>query len=238
MKKKVVQYTIAEPCHENWGVMTPMEKGRFCNSCVKPVVDFTDMTDRQVVQFMSAATASVCGRMTTHQLDRDFTLYQAAQTRSFNLRALVLGTALSTFSALHVQAQQGEVIKGKVAVQVEEPVMMGEMSAIEPLKSPVTDSIFSGNVIDYMGNVFVGSVEITIYDELDNQLSFTLSNNDGRFELPLNSAEHPYKVVFKKEEYDEAVYLVADLLATRDVTIELSREMHIIMGRIAPSKRD
>ena len=68
---KKIQLTIAEPCHENWDGMTPVEKGRFCGSCQKQVVDFSDMSDRQVAEFFKKpSTGSVCGRFMTDQLDR------------------------------------------------------------------------------------------------------------------------------------------------------------------------
>ena len=70
MSKKI-QLTIAEPCHENWDGMSPVEKGRFCGSCQKQVVDFSDMSDRQVAEFFKKpSTGSVCGRFMTDQLDR------------------------------------------------------------------------------------------------------------------------------------------------------------------------
>ena len=70
MSKKL-QLTIAEPCHENWDGMTPVEKGKFCGSCQKQVVDFSDMSDRQVAEFFKKpSTGSVCGRFMTDQLDR------------------------------------------------------------------------------------------------------------------------------------------------------------------------
>jgi hypothetical protein len=68
---KKLQLTIAEPCHENWDGMTPVEKGKFCGSCQKQVVDFSDMSDRQVAEFFKKpSTGSVCGRFMTDQLDR------------------------------------------------------------------------------------------------------------------------------------------------------------------------
>jgi len=71
MSKKI-QLTIAEPCHENWENMTPVEKGKFCGSCQKQVVDFSLMSDRQVAEFFKKpSTGSVCGRFMTDQLHRD-----------------------------------------------------------------------------------------------------------------------------------------------------------------------
>lgn len=70
MSKKI-QLSIPKPCHEDWNVMTPVEKGKFCGSCQKEVVDFSTMSDRDIAQFFKKpSTGSVCGRFMTDQLDR------------------------------------------------------------------------------------------------------------------------------------------------------------------------
>lgn len=69
---KNLQLQIPEPCDENWNKMTPVEKGRFCDSCQKSVIDFTGMSDTQLVAFFKKpSTGSVCGRFYNDQLDRD-----------------------------------------------------------------------------------------------------------------------------------------------------------------------
>lgn len=74
MSKKL-QLTIAEPCHENWDGMTPVEKGKFCGSCQKQVVDFSEMSDRQVAEFFKKpSNGSVCGRFMSDQLDREIAI--------------------------------------------------------------------------------------------------------------------------------------------------------------------
>ena len=52
--------------------MTQAEKGRFCASCQKQVIDFTGMSDAQLaVFFKKPSTGSVCGRFYQDQLDHD-----------------------------------------------------------------------------------------------------------------------------------------------------------------------
>jgi len=70
MSKKLL-LSIPKPCHENWDAMTPVQKGKFCGSCQKEVMDFSTMSDREIAQFFrKPSTGSVCGRFTTDQLDR------------------------------------------------------------------------------------------------------------------------------------------------------------------------
>jgi len=70
---KGFQLRIPEPCKEGWDNMTPAEKGRFCSSCQKEVIDFTSMSDSQLIAFFKKpSTGSVCGRFNNIQLDHDF----------------------------------------------------------------------------------------------------------------------------------------------------------------------
>ena len=68
---KSIRVQVKEPCHENWQNMTANEKGRFCGSCQKTVVDFTLMNDRQILDHLSKASGSTCGRFANDQLDRE-----------------------------------------------------------------------------------------------------------------------------------------------------------------------
>lgn len=68
---QMLQLSIPEPCHENWQHMTPTEQGRFCNACAKEVIDFSTMTDIQVLNYFNNLThEKVCGRALPEQLDR------------------------------------------------------------------------------------------------------------------------------------------------------------------------
>jgi hypothetical protein len=67
-----IQLHIPEPCHESWENMSPVEKGRFCGSCQKQVVDFSVMSDGEIAQFFKQPLKnSVCGHFANDQLNRD-----------------------------------------------------------------------------------------------------------------------------------------------------------------------
>lgn len=68
---KYLNIEIPQSCHENWNAMQPKAQGRHCLSCEKTVVDFTAMTDAELINFFSKKKDNVCGRFTTEQLDRD-----------------------------------------------------------------------------------------------------------------------------------------------------------------------
>jgi hypothetical protein len=51
--------------------MQPDKDGRFCGSCQKTVVDFTTMSDQEILNWLSGADSSVCGRFMGDQLNRN-----------------------------------------------------------------------------------------------------------------------------------------------------------------------
>ena len=65
-----MQISIPEPCHESWAEMTPTQQGRHCAACAKTVVDFTRMSDAQVLAHLKKAGDKTCGRIRNDQLER------------------------------------------------------------------------------------------------------------------------------------------------------------------------
>ncbi len=79
-----IQLNIPEPCHQDWQQMTPTEQGRFCNACAKQVVDFSMMTDTQVLNyFLNKKDEKVCGRAYPDQLGRMITKPKEPKKRLF-----------------------------------------------------------------------------------------------------------------------------------------------------------
>ena len=68
MRSLTVQ--IPQPCHERWADMQPTERGRFCASCQKTVVDYTALSDRELVRVLSSSAHGTCGRFHNDQLNR------------------------------------------------------------------------------------------------------------------------------------------------------------------------
>ena len=67
------QLSIPEPCSEKWEEMKTTSCGAFCNSCQKEVVDFTRMSDRQIISFFSEpVTGHICGRFLDEQLAQSY----------------------------------------------------------------------------------------------------------------------------------------------------------------------
>lgn len=67
----LVQLTIAQPCSESWAAMTPTATGRHCAACAKTVIDFTHLSDAEILeQLARAGRGGACGRFRAGQLQR------------------------------------------------------------------------------------------------------------------------------------------------------------------------
>jgi hypothetical protein len=52
--------------------MTPNEQGRHCMSCQKTVIDFSLMSDQEVLHYISNASSQICGRFDNRQLNKTY----------------------------------------------------------------------------------------------------------------------------------------------------------------------
>jgi hypothetical protein len=67
---KMRQISIPTPCNESWAAMTPADKGRFCASCQKNVIDFTRSSDREIAVAFRGGE-NICGKFLPSQLERE-----------------------------------------------------------------------------------------------------------------------------------------------------------------------
>lgn len=66
MKTKFL--TLNRPCDEKWENMTPNERGSFCDSCSKNVIDFTRLSQLEISEIMKNSDGNICARVTKTQL--------------------------------------------------------------------------------------------------------------------------------------------------------------------------
>ncbi|NML35820.1 hypothetical protein HHL17_01305 [Chitinophaga sp. G-6-1-13] len=92
MRKIPLTVSIPHPCHQPWEDMTPDTRGRFCGSCQKSVIDFSVLSDSQLIELLSDTSQKYCGRFKKSQLDR---LILPEQQATSLLPVAVLGVMLS-----------------------------------------------------------------------------------------------------------------------------------------------
>jgi hypothetical protein len=84
--------------------MIPEAQGRHCAACCKTVVDFTNMTDREMIAWLSSAGQNVCGRFAPHQLNQPLSLQTVQPKNRWTGWSLML-TGLLVSARLSAQSQ-------------------------------------------------------------------------------------------------------------------------------------
>jgi hypothetical protein len=140
---KAIQLSVSEPCHENWDKMNPVNQGRFCGSCQKQVVDFSLMSDRELLHFFQKpSTGSVCGRFMNDQLDRKLELPKKKfPWYSYALQILVPALFVTKLSAQRTMGKPAaRPVQDTIRIPADpRPLMMGMVIRV-PDKKPKVDS--------------------------------------------------------------------------------------------------
>ncbi len=187
---------IPQPCHEDWNNMTPETQGRFCASCQKTVVDFSLMTDNEVISYLSKQTGNVCGRFDTEQLQRPLIETQLQPHKNWkywlaSVSALfLLGNKSSAQTTQQSTFQQNNTEKASEDT-LKYPSIKGKV---------LSERLLEGVVTDTTGRPLWGaSVKIQ-----DSKVG-TMTDSLGRFKLHRNSLPDTFTLIiayvgYKKEE--------------------------------------
>jgi hypothetical protein len=163
--------------------MTPKEQGRFCGSCEKIVVDFTSMSDKEMLDHISkTAGQSMCGRFANDQLNRR--IEPVTNKRRFSLAYawnLLLATVLFTESC----SQESTV--GKIAIEDEPKVEQHNGSTTgmplvteqEINKQPLSSNEIRGEIFDVDTGLPVEGARVHIQGSKRK----AVTDSKGRFSL-------------------------------------------------------
>lgn len=175
MKNTVV--TIPQPCHENWNVMLPEEQGRFCRSCEKIVVDFTNKTPVEIRETLMQNTGKVCGRVKKTDLNRPLEepvvkpVLVPVKQSWFKAKWMA---AAAMFTALFIgkKALAQEEVLGNITVRPEPPKQNQQVSC-KP--SP---TIIRGQIKSLDPAKGLSQVEIKVYSN-GKEVARTFAFNSG-----------------------------------------------------------
>ena len=173
---KSLLLNIPEPCHENWQNMTPQEQGRFCGSCQKIVVDFSVMTDKEVLAYFSKASQHVCGRFSNDQLNKELTTTPSRKrTTWLYVWNVLIASVLVTKSYAQGKPQ---VKKPPVKTTINEMRSMGLIVRKDPVEAVIPVKL-KGVVLDAQTNQPVTGTSINIKGTQQG----TSADTAGNFQL-------------------------------------------------------
>ena len=203
--------------------MTPTQQGRFCNACAKEVVDFSTMTDHEVLNyFTKKATAKVCGRFIPEQLDRPIHISIPARKRRYWYWNYAAAFFLLFSRSSSVNAQGKVNIETSPVKPVKPNYPLGGMVMIrERTDQPV---VISGKVLDEKGHpISFATVRIK------SGKVGTTTNNEGLFKLsasPMDQILEASAAGYKTKEY------ILTKESRKDIVLQLALQTTFLGGEI------
>jgi hypothetical protein len=196
MSKKF-QLQIPEPCHESWDKMTPIDKGRFCDSCQKAVHDFTGMSDAQLLAFFKKpSTGSVCGRFYHDQLDRDFEISRKKVPWIKYFLQLAIPVFLTTLKA----HSQGNIsLKERATPNTLASCSNSQIVTAGMVSLPYKSRKIFGLVADEKGN---GISYATVF--IQERKEGTMCDSNGFFQLENSTLDKKITVIASCVGYSSA----------------------------------
>jgi hypothetical protein len=178
---KSLQLKIDEPCHENWQAMTPNEQGRFCGSCQKTVVDFSVMTDQEILDYISKASHDMCGRLSKDQVNKEIRMPKKKKRFSLTyLWNVLLATLLFTKANAQVTPVKN---KKPTVVKAPERVTMGLIALDrEPAVIPI---LAKGIIIDASSNEPIVGASIHVKETVRG----VVADSTGSFQLSIDKKQ-------------------------------------------------
>ena len=160
--------TIPQPCSEDWNKMTTTQKGAFCKSCAKEVIDFTTTTKRELSLKIKQGD-KLCGRFKPEQLNTPLPTVSQSQFRNNAAMLgftslLALGTPLVAQQTTEPTQTESHYVVGRIAPQpvVEETyTLTGIVKDSNNLPLPGVNLVLKGSTIGSQTDM-AGKFSITI----------------------------------------------------------------------------
>lgn len=104
MSRPYVTLSIPEPCTERWENMQIQGNSRFCDACRRNLVDYSKLTDADLINLLLKQDGKICGRFHPNQLNR--TLFTENTSHKAKAGYILSGImALSLLLPFHTAAQ-------------------------------------------------------------------------------------------------------------------------------------
>jgi hypothetical protein len=199
-----LKLNIPTPCSADQSNFKPTANGGFCNHCAKEVIDFTNMTDQEILAFFKNNQAGTCGKFKPAQL-KQYPLTTSAPTHQRWLGARLLGLLIaSIFPASGSFAQS--VPQQTERLQTQNEVIKWN---ITPSKTDTNARTIRGIVRNESGEIipFVSIVVRTdppqfFAGDADGKFSFNLPQTDSVMVQFQYIGYTPLKMTFKEDSPD------------------------------------
>lgn len=237
MKKQQYKLNIEKPCNQDWYLMTRTNGGKFCSNCSKTVLDFTTISDNEIIQILEKESSNICGRINNQRLNR--ILETKPQTKKSILlqtitSLILLGTNMNSFAKNNWFSRQSS--------QIEIMSILDKNSNI-----PNQDKQNKESVLDSLNNVLQGKVIDNESKEplpgvivlIKNSTTATTTDLDGNFKLtiPDNLLTNKIHIIITYIGYETTETIIDKTELTPSKKIYLIQAQQALIGEVIVIKK-
>ncbi len=224
-----IQISVSEPCHENWSKMTVNEQGRFCQSCQKTVTDFSMMSDKEILNYLSQRNTNLCGRFTDDQLNRPLITEYKKKFSWAYLWNFMIATFLTT-GYVNAQSKKTNPKRlpsvSKNISETENIMVKGEIAPLytvgdtEIIIRPSVNAI-NGLILDSKTNQPIALASINIKGTIKGMSA----DESGVFNLPVSPEQKNIILVISAVGYEPKEFTITPTSNKLSLYLDASEEM-------------
>jgi len=213
---------ISNPCNEKWGEMIDNNTGKFCNSCQKSVVDFTNFSDCELRSWFIQNKGKSCGRFKLEQLDRLIHVkpnYAISRFKPSLIAASLL--ALLSFPKL-------------INANISSSYPTFQTDNKKSLKENVLEGNSEDGFVTVQGKVIDGDDKLPIIGAtvmIKGSKITTVTDRNGKFEFKLNRKEFKNKIFLDLRYIGyETKHVKVKLVRDEVIFIKMKMDSYVLGG--------
>jgi len=224
---------IENPCEQSWNSMTSNEVGKHCSLCSKTVIDFTNLKDSEIIDYIEQTSNKICGRLKKEQLNRILENKQRSNSSRFYkiLTTLLLISTTDGLPGNVLSKIQSEVVffseKEKITNQV---AKKDENQLNKSINHFITGTIYDSKTNEPIPNAVVF---------IKNSKVGATSNLEGKFKFSIPDSLITEKIIFVSTAIgylkNEVIYNGKDLPTTKD--FYLTYDEGLLTGEVCVVKK-
>lgn len=219
--KSYLQIQLNNPCEEDWNTMTDVKNGKFCASCSKTVVDFSLMSDQQIIDYFLKQPTNSCGRFSHDQLNRGL---QTDKKRHSSLTHKLILFCLFVFN-LVPRKLNAQISKTPNQATNPKDSFNSQTPLNQTASEPTLMKTIKGHVFDSLTKKPLSHVLVEI--EETKYVTTTDSTGEYSISIPDSLLQTGFTLIFDNETH----FLSVEHIGRNEIGNELTHFMKLVEFR-------
>lgn len=221
--KTTLQISIKDLCQQAYDSFSSTNLGGFCLNCNKEVIDFTGMTENELIHYFSRINGDICGRFLKGQLKTYETKKQGAMNNFLPKTAGIAGFSLLALCATPSSFAQDAAIADVSPKEQNDPITKRSGQVVQAQRTYTA----KGVVLDEENQPLPG-VNVV----LRGTTTGTQTDFEGKFTFPKKLDEGDV-LVFSYLGYETKTYKVkTSASTTKDISIQFKASDVTLLGAV------